>query len=100
MEELIDRMNGAIKDPDLFRLFENSYPNTPDAMIKWRGFANKFDSVAKNATFTDEELTYVTTGDIDAKVATRFGVTSLQLPPSSGGLFRSGFSCEPLPRTY
>jgi hypothetical protein len=39
MEKLIERMRGVIKDPDLFRLFENSFPNTLDTMIKWRGYA-------------------------------------------------------------
>src|ERR1700761_5219571 len=28
VEDTIQRMKGVIKDPDLFRLFENSYPNT------------------------------------------------------------------------
>src|ERR1700753_1473948 len=27
VEDTIQRMKGIIKDPDLFRLFENSYPN-------------------------------------------------------------------------
>lgn len=66
MEKLIERMNQTIKDPDLFRLFENSYPNTLDTMIKWRGYAKRVDPVTKNETTTDEELTYVITGDIDA----------------------------------
>ncbi|KAH6678634.1 hypothetical protein B0J14DRAFT_583158 [Halenospora varia] len=66
MEKLIERMKGVIKDPDLFRLFENSYPNTLDTMIKWRGFASKKDSDSGNETVTDEELAYVITGDIDA----------------------------------
>jgi meiotically up-regulated gene 157 (Mug157) protein len=66
MEKLIERMNRMIKDPDLFRLFENSYPNTLDTMIKWRGFVKEVDPVTKNETITDEELTYVITGDIDA----------------------------------
>jgi len=39
LEKLIERMRGVIKDPDLFRLFENSFPNTLDTMIKWRGYA-------------------------------------------------------------
>lgn len=66
MEKLIERMKGIIKDPDLFRLFENSYPNTLDTMIKWRGYATMIDPVSKIETITDEELSYVITGDIDA----------------------------------
>lgn len=66
LEKLIERMRKIIKDPDLFRLFENSYPNTLDTTIKWRGYANKIDPVTKNETATDEELTFVITGDIDA----------------------------------
>ncbi|EKD15943.1 uncharacterized protein L3040_003199 [Drepanopeziza brunnea f. sp. 'multigermtubi'] len=64
MERLIEKMKGLIKDPDLFRLFENTYPNTLDTMIKWRGFANAIEGVED--VITDEELTYVITGDIDA----------------------------------
>jgi len=64
METLMEKMKGVIKDPDLFRLFENSYPNTLDTMIKWRGFAEKVDEASGNATTTDEELTYVITGDV------------------------------------
>lgn len=64
MEKLIEKMRGVVKDPDLFRLFENSYPNTLDTMIKWRGHAQEIgeDGVLGNAT--DEELTYVITGDV------------------------------------
>jgi meiotically up-regulated gene 157 (Mug157) protein len=62
MERLIEKMKGVIKDPDLFRLFENTYPNTLDTMIKWRGFANVIDGVED--VITDEELTYVITGDV------------------------------------
>ncbi|TPX16891.1 uncharacterized protein E0L32_003453 [Thyridium curvatum] len=67
MEALITRMKGVIKDPDLFRLFENSYPNTLDTMVKWKGYRNKTrdDGVILQER-TDEELTYVITGDIDA----------------------------------
>lgn len=64
MENLIDKMKGVIKDPDLFRLFENSYPNTLDTMIKWRGYAKIGDAASGNETVTDEELTYVITGDV------------------------------------
>ncbi|CAL3963866.1 unnamed protein product [Diplocarpon coronariae] len=66
MEKLIEKMKGLIKDPDLFRLFENSYPNTLDTMIKWRGYAKEPGAEGVEEKITDEELTYVITGDIDA----------------------------------
>ena len=66
LEKLIERMKNVIRDPDLFRLFENSYPNTLDTMVKWRGYATKMDKLTGEETTTDEELTYVITGDIDA----------------------------------
>ncbi|KAL1968048.1 hypothetical protein VTN77DRAFT_2177 [Rasamsonia byssochlamydoides] len=56
VEQTISRMKGVIADPDLFRLFENSWPNTLDTTIKWRGYADG----------TDEELCFLITGDIDA----------------------------------
>ncbi|KAK1754967.1 hypothetical protein QBC47DRAFT_382317 [Echria macrotheca] len=68
LEALIERMKTEIADPDLFRLFENSYPNTLDTMVKWRGYANKTDEETGQMTneVTDEELSYIITGDIDA----------------------------------
>ncbi|KAK0104550.1 hypothetical protein ONS95_004838 [Cadophora gregata] len=66
MEQLIEKMRGVIKDPDLFRLFENTYPNTLDTMIKWRGYAKDIGEDGVEGNVTDEELTYVITGDIDA----------------------------------
>ena len=66
MERALEKMKTVVKDPDLFRLFENSYPNTLDTMVKWRGYANKTDPETGDSAVTDEELTYVITGDIDA----------------------------------
>lgn len=57
VEQVIDRMEGVIADPDLYRLFENAYPNTLDTAIKWKGVA---------ANNSEEELTFVITGDINA----------------------------------
>ncbi|KAH8841309.1 hypothetical protein MCOR34_006922 [Pyricularia oryzae] len=81
LESLLERMKGVIKDPDLYRLFENNYPNTLDTMIKWKGYAREPAAPtamadgdqeqqpevgAQLGPETDEELTYVITGDIDA----------------------------------
>lgn len=54
MESTVARLKKKIADPDLSRLFENSFPNTLDTAIKWRGYA----------AGTDEELTFVITGDM------------------------------------
>ncbi|KAH8887803.1 hypothetical protein GQ53DRAFT_843921 [Thozetella sp. PMI_491] len=57
VEGLVSNYSSIIKDPDLYRLFQNSYPNTLDTAIKWRGHA---------ADDSAEELTFVITGDINA----------------------------------
>ncbi|KAJ4287518.1 hypothetical protein N0V88_007620 [Collariella sp. IMI 366227] len=57
IESLLTNMSSIIADPDLYRLFENTYPNTLDTAIRWRGHA---------ANNTAEELTFLITGDIDA----------------------------------
>ncbi|KAF1364403.1 hypothetical protein EJ07DRAFT_162184 [Lizonia empirigonia] len=57
LEDTITRLETVIKDPDLYRLFQNAYPNTLDTAIKWKGVA------ADNA---EEELTFLITGDINA----------------------------------
>ncbi|KAK1570134.1 uncharacterized protein LY79DRAFT_570462 [Colletotrichum navitas] len=66
MEKLMTRMKAVIKDPDMYRLFENAYPMTLDSMVKWRGFASETDEETGETRVTDQELTYVITGDIDA----------------------------------
>lgn len=53
----MERIKNEISDPDLSRLFENSFPNTLDTAVKWKGYAKGSDS---------EELTFLITGDINA----------------------------------
>ncbi|KAL3600373.1 hypothetical protein FPOAC2_04611 [Fusarium poae] len=55
---IYEEMDQAIGDPDLYRLFLNTWPNTLDTTVKWRGVS------ADNA---DEELAFITTGDINAQ---------------------------------
>ncbi|KAF2642073.1 hypothetical protein P280DRAFT_489403 [Massarina eburnea CBS 473.64] len=57
LEDELKRVESVIKDPDLYRLFQNAYPNTLDTAIKWKGYA---------ADDKEEELTFVITGDINA----------------------------------
>ena len=57
VENAIRELEDQILDADLFRLFENTFPNTLDTAIKWHG-------VASNNS--NEELAFVITGDIDA----------------------------------
>ena len=61
VEESILRLKGKIHDPDLFRLFENAFPNTLDTAILWTGFAYEKGSETKH---TDEDLAFVITGDM------------------------------------
>lgn len=55
VEATVARLKSIILDPDLFRLFENSYPNSLDTAIRWKGYA---------ANDSDEELTFLITGDM------------------------------------
>jgi meiotically up-regulated gene 157 (Mug157) protein len=57
LEDTISSMREQISDPDLSRLFENAFPNTLDTAIRWHGIA---------ANNSDEELTFIITGDINA----------------------------------
>ena len=69
VEDAIDRLRPKIRDPDLFRLFENAFPNTLDTAVKWKGFAWKGD---KEGELTDEDLAFVITGDMYARPAFLF----------------------------
>ncbi|KAL2067217.1 hypothetical protein VTL71DRAFT_1641 [Oculimacula yallundae] len=57
VEHTITGMKDVIKDPDLYRLFQNSFPNSLDTAVRWKGFA---------ANNSKEELTFLITGDINA----------------------------------
>lgn len=57
VEDTITNMSSVITDPDLYRLFQNSFPNSLDTAVKWKGYA------ANNSA---EELTFLITGDINA----------------------------------
>ncbi len=67
LEKTITRLREKITDPDLFRLFENTYPNTLDTAVLWTGFAAQDDAglpSAGSSTTTDEDLAFVITGDM------------------------------------
>lgn len=61
VDSYIKDMESSIEDPDLYRLFENSFPNTLDTMVKWHGYAQD-----ETGNETAQELSYIITGDIDA----------------------------------
>jgi len=68
IEDEIERLKNVIVDPDLFRLFQNSWPSTLDTTVGWHGFSNA-TTVAADGTTKEgvkEELTFLITGDIEA----------------------------------
>lgn len=40
VEQTIQKVKSQIEDPDLYRLFVNSWPNTVDTTILWRGVSS------------------------------------------------------------
>ena len=61
VEDAIEHMHSKIQDPDLYRLFENAFPNTLDTAVKWKGFAWNNETEGEE---TDEDLAFVITGDM------------------------------------
>lgn len=57
VEAAITSVMNDISDPDLARLFQNTYPNTLDTAVKFKGYS---------ASDSTEELTFLITGDINA----------------------------------
>lgn len=53
VEKVIDDMNGLITDPDLARLFENTFPNTLDTTVRWHHNGS-------------DPQSFIVTGDINA----------------------------------
>ncbi|KAL8731104.1 MAG: hypothetical protein Q9166_003632 [cf. Caloplaca sp. 2 TL-2023] len=69
LEGTIARLRKKIADPDLFRLFENAYPNTLDTAVLWTGFAASDNTGLPSTNYTthsDEDLAFIITGDINA----------------------------------
>ena len=57
VNELIQDYKSVIKDPDLYQLFSNAWPNSLDTTIAYHGYAD---------AATGEESTFIITGDINA----------------------------------
>ena len=64
VENEIKRMKSVIADPDLFRLFENTWPSTLDTTIAWRGWSNATVKETGLGRVVEEaqELSFVITG--------------------------------------
>ena len=64
VEDEIQRMKSVIADPDLFRMFENTWPSTLDTTIAWRGWSNTTteETLLGDVAEEPQELTFVITG--------------------------------------
>jgi meiotically up-regulated gene 157 (Mug157) protein len=66
LEDTVDRLKHNIKNPDLFQLFENSWPSTLDTTVAWQRLSNTtFGPDLQSGERKEEELTFVITGDIE-----------------------------------
>lgn len=55
IERVIDEdMNSTIADPDLYRLFVNTWPSTVDSTVKWTGFAE--DNSEEEVSFIRKQM--------------------------------------------
>lgn len=90
VEDAIERLRPKIVDSELFRLFENAFPNTLDTAVKWKGFAWKD---GKEGEATDEDLAFVITGDMCAISSPPRSQTDSVLEMQCGCVIRQIKSC-------
>lgn len=59
VDSAIEAIKSEIADPDLFRLFENTFPNTLDTTISWKGFGEEDPEEEVSAVFFSVTLAMV-----------------------------------------
>ncbi|KAI1357605.1 hypothetical protein F5Y08DRAFT_323955 [Xylaria arbuscula] len=71
IEKVIDDMVARIKDPDLARLFENTFPSTTDTTVKFHTTGSTKKDQMNSDLYQDEEWegpqSFIITGDIIAE---------------------------------
>ncbi|KAF7327150.1 hypothetical protein MKEN_00291800 [Mycena kentingensis (nom. inval.)] len=107
VEKVVNELVHRMKDPDLARLFQNTYPNTLDTTIKWfnddlafvvtgdipaewlRDSSNQF-KVYLNLVGFDEPLRQLTRGviNLQARYITQYPYCNAFQPPPESGLPR------------
>ncbi|KAJ7065845.1 hypothetical protein C8F01DRAFT_1126771 [Mycena amicta] len=107
VEKVVESLVSRMKDPDLARLFQNTYPNTLDTTIKWfnddlafvvtgdipaewlRDSSNQF-KVYLNLVGYDEPLRQLTRGviNLQARYITQYPYCNAFQPPPESGLPR------------
>jgi len=63
LEDTIQRVKRTIVDPDLARLWENTWPNTLDTTIAWRGYANHSTTSEQEGEVVDGSYNESLVGD-------------------------------------